>query len=111
MLVRPHSSLMPHVRTPALHAGKGGTVHTWDLRMRRCLARLQDEGALRSSALAACPTNGQLAVGSDTGVVNLYDETTALTRCSSADDSHLHKGRIPKHYSQTPSVTDTAPAC
>ena len=58
-------------------AGKGGTVHTWDLRMQRCLARLQDEGALRTTSLAASPTSGQLAAGSDSGAVNLYPAPSA----------------------------------
>ena len=55
-----------------LHAGKEGTLHTWDLRTRRCLQRAQDEGALRSTCLAACPSSGQVAMGADSGVVNLY---------------------------------------
>ena len=56
-------------------------MHTWDLRTRRCLFRQQDEGAICSTALAACPTDGQLAVGSDLGMLNLYASPASRCAC------------------------------
>ena len=54
-----------------LTAGGDGVVHEWDLRTRACVRRSVDEGALGVSALAASP-GGSLAVGSTSGVVNVY---------------------------------------
>lgn len=54
-----------------LTAGGDGVVHEWDLRTRACVRRTVDEGALGVSALAAS-AGGSLAVGSTSGVVNVY---------------------------------------
>ena len=46
----------------------------WDLRnQRRCVERIVDDGALNVTSVAPSPTGGHLAVGSDSGVVNVYD--------------------------------------
>lgn len=53
--------------------GGDGVVHTWDLRMRRCVNRQVDEGCLNSTALT-CSNSGRLfATGSNSGVVNVYN--------------------------------------
>jgi len=54
-------------------AGKGGLIYHWDLRMRRCLRKIVDEGSLSTSALAMSANGSCLAAGSHSGVVNLYD--------------------------------------
>lgn len=57
-----------------LTAGGDGTVYVWDLRnQRRCVERIVDEGALNVTSLAVSPTGSHLGVGSDSGVVNVYD--------------------------------------
>ena len=47
-------------------------VHTWDMRMRRCLHRDVDEGCLTAAALAVAPSGRLYATGADSGVVNVY---------------------------------------
>jgi len=56
-------------------AGKSSLIYHWDLRMRRCVKKIVDEGSLHISSLALSSTN-ILAVGSQTGVVNTYDVNT-----------------------------------
>ena len=47
-----------------------GEVTRWDLRTYRCLDRFSDEGNLKATALAA--GSGYWAVGSESGVCNVY---------------------------------------
>ncbi|KAJ1457674.1 WD40-repeat-containing domain protein, partial [Pelagophyceae sp. CCMP2097] len=65
-------------------AGGDAEVYVWDLRSRRCLEKFQDAGASKSSSLAcvAAPAHHRLddsmhrdflAVGTEAGVVNVYD--------------------------------------
>ena len=56
-------------------AGGDGVVHTWDMRMRRCLERAVDEGNFASTSLAVSADGRLYATGSKAGVVNLYDRT------------------------------------
>ena len=51
--------------------GSDGLVYHWDMRMRRCIDQHTDEGSLNSTVLATA-SNGMHAVGSTSGVVNLY---------------------------------------
>lgn len=55
--------------------GSEGDLYEWDLRMRRCVRRFADEGSTQVTALSA--TESHLAVGSSSGVVNLYDRRGA----------------------------------
>ncbi|EWM21880.1 u3 small nucleolar rna-associated protein 18 [Nannochloropsis gaditana] len=57
-------------------SGGDAVVYRWDLRSRRCLARFHNEGGTVTSALAA--SAGMLAVGAESGVVNLYEEEAVL---------------------------------
>lgn len=68
-------------------AGNDGSVMTWDLRTRRCVARRQDEGAVHVRSVAASPDGSYLAAGSDSGIANIYsaaldagDDTGAAAR-------------------------------
>ena len=47
-------------------------MHSWDMRMRRCLSRRVDEGCFSSTALAASADSSLYATGSKAGVVNIY---------------------------------------
>ena len=61
-----------------LSIGGDGEVYRWDLRQQRCLQRFQDEGNLGGTSIAVAPTGGLFAVGSTSGVVNVYDAATTL---------------------------------
>jgi U3 small nucleolar RNA-associated protein 18 len=62
-------------------AGKGGEVSEWDGRLKRVVARWTDQGAVGTTVLrlggqAGLPSLGGdrwVAIGSSSGVVNLYD--------------------------------------
>ena len=54
-----------------LSFGDHGEVYTWDVRRWACVARMRDEGSLGGSALATCAR--YTALGSTSGVVNVYD--------------------------------------
>ncbi|KAF0692547.1 Aste57867_16359 [Aphanomyces stellatus] len=56
--------------------GSDGQVYKWDMRTRRCLYRVGDEGSLGSGAIAASGNGKYVAVGADSGVVNIYDAAT-----------------------------------
>ncbi len=72
-----------------LHAGSDGIVHTWDMRMRRCLSRNVDEGCFSSTALAASADGSLYATGSKAGVVNIYSypqrSIVRLVQCTELD--------------------------
>ena len=51
--------------------GDDGDVYLWDLNMRKCRKRFSDEGTIKITAIAA--NENYLAVGSNSGVVNVYD--------------------------------------
>lgn len=56
-----------------LTSGSDGDVYRWDLRMNHnCLERFSNQDGTITSALAA--STRTLAVGAESGVVNLYDE-------------------------------------
>jgi len=53
--------------------GGDGEVYIWDARNRKCLHRFIDDGSIGSTSIA-CSNNGKfLAVGSKSGVVNIYN--------------------------------------
>lgn len=51
--------------------GDEGDVYLWDLKMRACVQRFSDEGTVKITCIEA--RDNLLAVGSNSGVVNLYD--------------------------------------
>ena len=53
-------------------SGSDGDVYKWNVRSRRCVERFRNEDGTITSSLAA--TSNFLAVGSESGVVNLYTE-------------------------------------
>lgn len=62
-----------------LSLGSDGVVHTWDLRMRRCVSQLSDFGNTQPTAMAVSPNGQLLATGSGAGVVNVYRASTGGT--------------------------------
>lgn len=63
-------------------AGTQAEVYTWDVRSRKCVSRYYNEGGGVATALCGGlgSASGLLAVGSDAGVVNLYDHDAAVKR-------------------------------
>lgn len=51
--------------------GDEGDIYFWDLKMRSCIQRFSDEGTVKITCLES--KDNFLAVGSNSGVVNLYD--------------------------------------
>lgn len=56
-----------------LSTGVDGEVYRWDLRTRRAVVRHKDEGSMCGCAIAVSQDSRYYAVGSDMGVVNVYD--------------------------------------
>lgn len=55
-------------------AGSDGEVYIWDMNSRRCIHKFRDEGCLTATTLAASRDGRYFACGSDSGVVNIYDD-------------------------------------
>ena len=55
-----------------LYGSRGGQGQAWDVRRRCCVHAFLDRGGTRVSALAASADGALLAVGADSGAVNLY---------------------------------------
>ncbi|XP_031562119.1 U3 small nucleolar RNA-associated protein 18 homolog isoform X2 [Actinia tenebrosa] len=53
--------------------GSDGEVYIWDMNTRTCLHKFTDDGCLMGTSLAASKDGQYLACGSDSGVVNVYD--------------------------------------
>lgn len=53
-------------------AGDQAEVYQWDLRMRRCLNKLADEGSFSTTCIDVSPNGRFLATGSKMGSVNMY---------------------------------------
>lgn len=78
---------------------KGGEVTEWDLEARAAVARWKDEGAVGTTTLALGGESGRktlggdrwVAIGSASGIVNVYDR-----RAWSADNSGLNVPPQPK---------------
>eukprot|EP00984_Skeletonema_dohrnii_P025649 scaffold14831_cov120-Skeletonema_dohrnii-CCMP3373.AAC.1 len=66
-------------------SGSDGDVYKWNVRSRRCVERFHNEDGTITSALAA--TSNFLAVGSESGVVNLYTEKYSRTSLYGRSDS------------------------
>lgn len=54
-------------------ASRDGTVYLWDIRRMDCIDRHKDEGAIHSTCLAT--SSAHYALGSDSGVVNVYSSS------------------------------------
>ncbi|KAF9970422.1 U3 small nucleolar RNA-associated protein 18 [Actinomortierella ambigua] len=50
-------------------------VYQWEVSTGKCLHRFFDDGGFKPTALAVSPDNKFFAVGSKSGIVNVYDQT------------------------------------
>ncbi|KAI9297569.1 WD40 repeat-like protein [Neoconidiobolus thromboides FSU 785] len=48
-------------------------VYCWDIRMLRCINKFQDFAGFKASSMSMSPDNNYLCIGSETGIVNLYE--------------------------------------
>jgi U3 small nucleolar RNA-associated protein 18 len=78
-------------------AGKNGEVTEWSLEERRAVARWLDEGAVGTTVLALGGRSGRselggdrwVAIGSTSGIVNLYSRRQWLEDGAHADNAHV----------------------
>ncbi|GFS96491.1 u3 small nucleolar RNA-associated protein 18 homolog [Nephila pilipes] len=56
--------------------GDTGEVYVWDMSSRKCIHKFVDEGCITGTSIALSPNDQFLATGSDSGVVNVYDNST-----------------------------------
>jgi len=54
--------------------GRDGEVYIWDVNTRRCLHRFLDDGSLHTTSIGVGKNGNYMALGSSSGVVNIYDE-------------------------------------
>lgn len=91
--------------------GKNGEVTEWDIKQQRVTARWQDEGAVGTTTLAMGGNNGfpgasigsdrWVAIGSSSGVVNIYDRRAWLLNPASAASGSSEQQHVPKQPKPT----------
>ncbi|GAA6038453.1 hypothetical protein JCM8097_007658 [Rhodosporidiobolus ruineniae] len=59
-----------------LTLGENSEVYVWDVGTRKCVDRWRDEGGFGSVALETSKNGDWTAVGSSTGIVNVYDSSS-----------------------------------
>ncbi|GJN92625.1 hypothetical protein Rhopal_005660-T1 [Rhodotorula paludigena] len=57
--------------------GEDSDVYVWDVGTRKCVERWRDEGGFGARAIETSRDGKWTAVGSSTGIVNLYDDASA----------------------------------
>ncbi|GAA5882871.1 hypothetical protein JCM3774_006323, partial [Rhodotorula dairenensis] len=62
-----------------LTLGEDSEVYVWDVGTRKCIDRWRDEGGFGSCALESSNDGNWTAVGSTTGIVNMYDASSRGT--------------------------------
>ncbi len=67
-----------------LASGSDGDVYRWDVHSRQCIERFPNGDGTITSSLSASSTH--LAVGAESGVVNLYSERQSFLRDDHRDD-------------------------
>lgn len=55
--------------------GREGEMYVWDVASRRCLHRFIDDGSLLTTTIGVSNSNDYVALGSSSGVVNIYDDS------------------------------------
>lgn len=61
-------------------AGDQAEIYQWDLKQRRCIAKIADEGAFQTTVVAVSKDGQHLATGSKMGTVNVYSlESNSIT--------------------------------
>ena len=52
-----------------------GHVYLWDIRSSNCIHRFVDDGCVKGTTIGISPNGQFIATGSDSGVVNVYDQS------------------------------------
>ena len=60
--------------------GSDGEVYIWDVKSRQCQHRFTDEGSLNTTSIALSNNGEYVALGSSSGVVNIYDDKCLLEK-------------------------------
>ncbi|GAA6060238.1 hypothetical protein JCM10212_003478 [Sporobolomyces blumeae] len=68
-----------------LTLGENSEVYVWDIGSRKCVDRWKDDGGFGGMGLATSGNGEWTAVGSTTGIVNLYDSTSLGTYAQGAE--------------------------
>ena len=55
--------------------GDDGETYIWDVNRRSAIHQFKDDGCIKGTAIAVSQNNQYVAVGSNSGVVNIYDES------------------------------------
>ncbi|XP_077984403.1 U3 small nucleolar RNA-associated protein 18 homolog isoform X2 [Glandiceps talaboti] len=55
--------------------GDDGHVYIWDMRSQKCLNKFTDEGCIKGLSVSVAKHEQYIACGSQSGVVNIYDNT------------------------------------
>lgn len=84
--------------------GGGAEVYQWDVRAARCLHRWNDNGGFKSSAIAVAEGERYLAVGSRSGIVNVYDSSASTLPISTESDSATRPLPFKTLYNLTTSI-------
>jgi U3 small nucleolar RNA-associated protein 18 len=71
-----------------LGSGSDGDVYRWELKSRRCVERFPNEDGTITSSLSASMKH--LAVGAESGVVNLYSEHASSERTPIKSIMNMH---------------------
>merc|ERR1712113_605939 len=84
-------------------------IYHWDLRMQRCTTKFVNDGALKVTAMASPKHDKWLAIGFDTGQLNLFDSDELLTpsSCHSNYLSSITPMVSKKIFTTTTSTIDT----
>ncbi|KAF9400149.1 U3 snoRNP protein [Mortierella sp. AD011] len=68
-----------HDSTYLYSVGSDTEVYQWEISSGKCLHRFADEGGFRPTCIAVSPNDQFFAVGSKSGIVNIYDRTCLKT--------------------------------
>ncbi|KAG0199933.1 U3 small nucleolar RNA-associated protein 18 [Mortierella sp. GBA30] len=60
--------------------GGDAEVYQWEVSSGRCLHRFMDDGGFKPTCIAVSPNDQFFAVGSKSGIVNIYDRTCLASR-------------------------------
>ncbi|CAG8446673.1 5690_t:CDS:2 [Cetraspora pellucida] len=55
--------------------GSDAEVYQWDVNTRRCVHRFRDDGGFKPTKISVSKNGQYFAIGSNSGIVNVYDET------------------------------------
>ncbi|XP_055353312.1 U3 small nucleolar RNA-associated protein 18 homolog [Paramacrobiotus metropolitanus] len=65
-----------------LSIGDAGEVYIWNVKSRKCVTKFTDNGCVVGTAVAVSPNDRFVAVGSNTGAVNIYAENDCFSKAA-----------------------------